>query len=82
MFYDNLPKLDLHGEERNVSRTLINQFISDNIILGSEKILIIHGIGTGIIKKVTHDILKHDKRVLKYYLSYNNPGCTVVELKK
>lgn len=80
--FNNIPKLDLHGETRETARILIDEFISDNIKIGNDKILIIHGIGTGIIKKETHKVLKQDARVKNFYIDFFNIGCTVVELDK
>ena len=80
--FNNIPKLDLHGETRDTARILINEFISDNIKLGNYKVLIIHGIGTGIIKKETHKVLRQDARVKKFYIDFFNVGCTVVEMDK
>ena len=80
--FNNIPKLDLHGETRDTARILINEFISDNIKLGNYKVLIIHGIGTGIIKKETHKVLRQDARIKKFYIDFFNIGCTVVEIDK
>ena len=80
--FNNIPKLDLHGETRETARILIDEFISDNIKIGNYKVLIIHGIGTGIIKKEAHKFLKKDVRVKNFYLDFFNIGCTVVELDK
>ena len=80
--FNNIPKLDLHGETRDTARILINEFISDNIKIGNYKVMIIHGIGTGIIKKETHNVLKHDARVKKFYIDFFNVGCTIVEMDK
>ncbi len=80
--FNNIPKLDLHGETRDTARILINEFISDNIKLGNYKVLIIHGIGTGIIKKETHNVLRKDARIKKFYIDFFNIGCTVVEIDK
>lgn len=81
IFIDNLPKLDLHGEDGDSAVVLVKDFVDDSIILNNKKILIVHGKGTGILKKRVHDYLKHDKRVLNYYIDYFNDGCTIVELK-
>ena len=59
---ENLPTLDLHGESKIVSSILINEFITDNIKVGNHKVLIVHGKGTGTLKRLTHDFLKHDNR--------------------
>ena len=79
---NNLPFLDLHGENREVSRILVDQFISDNIKMGNYKICIIHGIGTGTLKKEIRKLLEHDARVENFYIDFFNVGATIVELKK
>ena len=50
IFIDNLPKIDLHGLDRETARVYINDFIKDNIKLKNEIFLIIHGVGSGILK--------------------------------
>lgn len=80
--YNNLPQLDLHGLDRDYARILINEFIHDNYILKNNKVIIIHGIGTGIIKKTTHETLKVNKFVVSYKLDNFNIGTTIVEIKQ
>lgn len=82
MKYSNIPTLDLHGECKETAKILINEFITDNIKIGNDKILIIHGIGSGVLKNETRHILERDKRVQKFYIDFFNIGCTIVELKK
>ena len=82
MLNSNLPTLDLHGETRDTARVLINEFIADSIKMGNYKICIVHGIGTGTIKKATHDALKKDARVERFYIDFFNIGCTIVEIKQ
>ena len=81
MFYNNLPKLDLHGENKESARILVDEFINDNIKLKNEKVIIIHGIGTGILKNAVHESLKKNKNVSSYKIDFFNEGCTVVEIK-
>lgn len=78
----NIPTIDLHGEDRKTAELLVKQFLDDLCKLKYEKGLIIHGIGTGILKKQVQEVLKKDKRVEKYYIDFFNIGCTVVEFKK
>lgn len=78
----HLPTIDLHGEDRKSAELLVRQFLDDNYRLKNEVLVIIHGIGTGILKQEVHRILKNDKRVEKYYLDFYNIGCTIVEFKK
>lgn len=82
VFINSLPTLDLHGEIRDSARVLVKEFIDDNYLLKNEKIVIIHGIGTGALKDETYKILKRDKRVLEYHLNHYNAGCTLIYLKK
>lgn len=81
MFISNLPYIDLHGLDRDSARVMIEDYIRINFKLKNEKFVIIHGVGEGILKKITHEILKKDKNVLEYAICYNNPGSTVVRLK-
>ncbi len=81
-FIDNLPTLDLHGEIRQSARVLVKEFINDNYVLENKKIVIIHGVGTGALRKEVNDILKKDKRVESFKVIGYNPGCTLVYLKK
>ena len=61
MLYDNLESLDLHGIDRDYARILINDFIRDNYNIKNTKVVIIHGIGTGIIRKTTTETKKKNK---------------------
>ena len=75
-----MPHLDLHGETVESSIFLINTFLKDNYKLKNDKIVIIHGRSTGILKKATIDTLKKSKLVKKYNIDPVNDGQTIVEL--
>ena len=81
MFITSLPSIDLHGYDRDSARVIIEDNIRINIKLKNEKFVIIHGVGEGILKKITHETLKRNKNVLEFAIAYNNPGSTVVRLK-
>ncbi len=51
--FSNCKTLDLHGVDRDYARIQINDFINDLVDMKEEYAIIIHGNGTGIIKKVT-----------------------------
>ena len=76
--YKNLPTLDLHGENREISTVLINDFIEDNYKMKNKKVIIIHGLGTKILLKNTQEVLKKNKYVESYKIDnfnefiYNN----------
>ena len=68
MLYSYLPSLDLHGESADISRILVDQFILDNYKLRNYKVVIIHGIGTGIVRKAVHLTLKKNKLVIIFFI--------------
>ena len=82
MLYSNLPTLDLHGLDRDYAKILINEFINDNYKIKNQKVVIIHGIGKGIIRKTTQETLKKNKFVEEYKIDIFNPGMTVVSIVK
>ncbi len=81
VFINSFPKLDLHGFDRDSARVAINDFINDNHIMQNELLVIIHGVGTGIIKEETHKTLKQNHLVLDYKIDYFNEGCTIIQIK-
>lgn len=81
IFIDNLPKIDLHGYDREIARVMINDFIRDMIKQKIEIFVIVHGNGQGILKETTLNILKKNKNVLEFKLFYYNTGATLVRVK-
>jgi dsDNA-specific endonuclease/ATPase MutS2 len=47
-----------------------------------DKIIIVHGNGTGILKKITQETLRINKLVEEYKIDNFNTGMTVVTLRK
>ena len=80
--YSELPSLDLHGIDRDYARILINEFIIDNYNMKKTKVIIIHGNGTGIIKKITQETLRKNRIVDNYKIDNFNSGMTIVTLQK
>ena len=81
IFLDRLPKIDLHGYDTESARVKTNDFINEAIMMNYNKVVIIHGIGTGAVKKAVHETLSKNKQVEDYKLDSFNTGCTVVILK-
>lgn len=77
-----MPQLDLHGMDREITRILVSEFLTDQRKMGHYEVAIIHGIGSGILKKEVHQVLSQSKIVEQYKLDYFNDGCTLVELKR
>lgn len=80
LFIDSLPSIDLHGIDRDYATIKINEFINDNYVMGNKNVVIVHGIGTGIIKHQVNETLKKNKKVVDYQIFAGNVGCTIVEI--
>lgn len=82
IFLDRLPKIDLHGFDRDSARVRVNDFVEEAYLLGYEEILFIHGIGSGIVKESVMDTLRKNKKVLSYHIVGSNVGCTTARIVK
>lgn len=80
IFIKRYPKIDLHGCDRDTARMLVNDFIADNVMLKNEIVVIIHGKGTGIVKRAVHETLKNNKYVMDFKTDNFNDGMTLVKL--
>ena len=81
IFLNRYPSIDLHGFDRDSARVAVNDFVEENLFLKNDTLVIIHGIGTGIVKKEVHETLRVNKNVLDYKTDNFNSGCTIVKLK-
>lgn len=81
IFLDILPKIDLHGYDRESARVAVLDFVLENKILNNKQFIIIHGIGNGIVKDAVHQTLNKSKDVLEFKVVSNNLGCTIVKIK-
>ena len=80
--YSNCPTLDLHGETVDFAKILVNDFIRDNYKMKNETLVIVHGIGTGALRKATQQVLKNNKLVDQYKIDNFNSGQTIVRLRR
>lgn len=80
IFINNLPTLDLHGFDRQTAKVAIDDFINDNIKMKNNFIVIIHGIGSGILKETTQKTLAINKKVIEYKIYPFNVGCTIAKI--
>ena len=58
----------------------LEEFVGQEEVLGKNKILVIHGKGTGVLKEEVRNRFIKDKRVKNLYISMENEGCTIIEL--
>lgn len=82
VFLDMLPKIDLHGYDRDSARVMVNDFVKEAYAMGYLDILIIHGIGSGVIKDTVQEILGKNKLVVSYHICGENVGCTVARIMR
>lgn len=80
-FLNILPSLDLHGFTTDMIYVPVNDFINENIKLNNKKIIINHGKGEGKIKDELYFRFKRDKRIKSMYISPDNTGLTIIEIK-
>lgn len=80
MYLSSIRNVDLHGMDRITAIITVDEFINDLIRLREAKGVIIHGVGTGILRREVSNYLKYDKRIKEYKLDFMNPGCTVILL--
>lgn len=76
--------LDIRGKYANEIEELLENFIYDGHINNIGTLSIVHGKGTGSLRKSVHNILKHNKFVSSFRLGNWNEGdtgVTIVELK-
>ena len=81
IFLERYPRIDLHGYDRDSARVATLDFINENIAMGNEYIVIVHGNGMGIVKNEVHETLNKSKDVIEFHTDNFNDGCTVVKLK-
>jgi DNA mismatch repair protein MutS2 len=72
--------LDLHGLTASQALNSIETFINDAVLNNLTRIEIIHGHGSGVLLKTTHNYLLTLNFVRKYEISPFNTGTTVVYL--
>ncbi|MBE6160609.1 MAG: hypothetical protein E7158_00095 [Firmicutes bacterium] len=82
MALSKYPKIDVHGETTDTVVFVVNDFINDCYKMKEEYVVIIHGKGTGILRKKIHEILKNNKLVEFYELDVMNLGQTIIKLNK
>jgi len=58
----------------------LDKFLSDALVNGFSEVEIIHGTGTGVLKKVIIDYLKNYPKLQSFYGQKGNLGVTIVKL--
>ena len=77
-------RLDIRGRKPEEADFEILKFLDDSYMTGQERVEILHGKGTGALKKTVKDILDKHEKVKNYYfapIEFGGEGITIVELK-
>ena len=77
-------ELDIRGMETLEAETVVENYLDSAVMARLEAVTIIHGKGTGALRKAVHELLRRNKHVKKFRLGNfgeGEAGVTVVELK-
>ena len=77
-------ELDIRGMETLEAESVVDNFISAAVVGKLDEVTIIHGKGTGALRKAVHDILRRNKAVKSFRLGVygeGESGVTVVTLR-
>ncbi len=81
---DFKPEIDLRGKTGEEAWSAVDKYFDDALIAGFRNLRLIHGKGTGALKKYLWNELRLDSRVATYRIGQfgeGDSGVTVVELK-
>ena len=77
------PELDLRGMDALEAAAVLTQFLDNAFMANLSQVRIIHGKGTGVLRKTVHEELRHNKHVKKFRLGVygeGEDGVTIAEL--
>ncbi len=78
-------ELNLIGQTTDDARDEVDRFLDEAFLEGHSHVRIIHGHGTGALRRAVADLLRHHPHVARFELAPENQGgagATVVELKQ
>ena len=77
-------ELDIRGYETLEAESIVENYIDSAVMAKLGTVTIIHGKGTGALRKAVHEMLRRNKAVKSFRLGRygeGEAGVTVVELK-
>ena len=75
-------RLDIRGERSEEAEFEVIKFLDEAYSSGMDRVEILHGKGTGALKKTVQDILKSHEKVKKFYfapIEFGGDGITIAE---
>jgi DNA mismatch repair protein MutS2 len=79
------PEIDVRGKRAEEALQEVKDFIDEAIVINIERVRILHGKGSGILRQLIRDYLDTVDMVKTYrdeHLEYGGPGITVVEFDR
>ena len=80
--FANNYRLDIRGKKPDEANYEIIKFIDDSYMTGQDRVEILHGKGTGVLKKTVREILDSHDKVKNYYFApveFGGEGITIIE---
>ena len=78
-------EINLLGKTVDEAISILDKYLDDAYLAHLSKVRVVHGKGTGALRKGVHDYLRRNKRVASYRLGEfgeGDAGVTIVEFKK
>ena len=72
--------IDLHGLTTSEAQSDLENWLNSLILQNTKQGRVIHGLGTGALKELTHVILSQYSAVRAYRINPSNPGETLIHL--
>jgi DNA mismatch repair protein MutS2 len=77
------PSLDLHGERVEAALERLHAYLDEALLAGLDNVIIVHGVGTGALRRAVRDALREHPRVRSFRggrRDEGGEGATVAEL--
>lgn len=77
------PRLDIHGMRAEEAKKKVNRYLDDAFASSRNEVEIMHGKGSGVLKKLVHELLDERDEVKSYRMASlvrGGAGCTIVKL--
>ena len=78
------PEIDLRGQNGEDGWFMLDRYLDDAKMAGVKSVTVVHGKGTGALKKALWQFMKNDKRISSFRTGMygeGDGGVTIVELK-
>lgn len=81
---EDVPQVDLHGQTVDQAVHALDQALNHAFMHGDEALRVLHGRGSGVLRKAVHDFLRQQTQLVAYFRDADavgqQGGLTVVVL--